>query len=91
MRGKWQFSREVLCAKGISPRMMASATPPSRGTPVVTPILHRDRGLGRFDLWRGACLNRREVCFIAHSCATRRIPATTDQRAIHRRRGVPLR
>jgi hypothetical protein len=54
-------------------------------------ILQRNRGLERVDIGRGACLNRHEVRFIAHSCATRRIPATTDQRAIHRRHGAPLR
>src|SRR5258705_7446480 len=29
-----------------------------RGTPVMTPILQRDRGFERFDLRRGPCLNR---------------------------------
>jgi hypothetical protein len=53
-------------------------------------ILQRDRGLDRFDIGRAACLNKREVCFIAHSCAPG-ATVTTDQRAIHRRRGAPLR
>jgi hypothetical protein len=53
-------------------------------------ILQRDRGLERFDIGRAACLNKREVCFIAPSCAPG-ATVTTDQRAIHRRRGAPLR
>src|SRR5258705_13557526 len=63
-------TRQLLCAAGISTRMKtASATPLAPGTPVVTPILQRDRGFERFDLGRGPCLNRPHRCVSSRTLA----------------------